>query len=157
MPVWLSSCSKRGGIATPMAFRRPQSMAKFLQYPSSHPYACSWAVKENFLYPTPPFLSGDWSLRSLTRLTGPTYSPVIPCLIYSFQNFMGLSVITLALHLVKLPSQGYQYAIRPISIPTKPREPPITGIAAIRCLKMRKWGSRLCDFESVYGSYLGSE
>ncbi len=87
-------------------------------------------MKDNFRYPTPPFLSGDWPLRSLTRLTGPTYSPVIPCLIYSFQLLLGLSVVTLALHLVKLPLQGYQCPIRPMSLPTKSPGSPIIGVAA---------------------------
>lgn len=59
-----------------------------------------------FPIPNPSLLSGDWPLKSLTRLIGPTYSPIIPYLIYSFQFFIDSSVVTLALHLVKLPLQG---------------------------------------------------
>ena len=84
-------------------------------------------MKDILRYPTPPFLSRDWPLKSLTRLIGPTYYPVIPYLIYSFQLFIGSSVITLTLHLEKLPLQGYQYPIRPMSLHTKPPRPPNAG------------------------------
>ena len=123
MLVCLSSCSKRGDIG-PWHLGGPRIWPRFPGYPSSRLYACAWVVKDIFRYPTPPFLSRDWPLKSLTRLIGPTYSTVIPYLIYSFQLFIGSSVITLTLHLVKLPLQGYRYPIRPMSLYTKPPRPP---------------------------------
>ena len=70
---------------------------------------------------------------------------------YSFQFFLSLRAITLALHRVKLPLQSYRYPIRPMSLPTKPPGPPTIRVAALWWLETRKWGSRLCNLEDLHG------
>ena len=85
----------------------------------------------------------------------PTYLPIIPCLIYSFQLLTSLSVVTLALHLVRwLLRDASEYVIHPMTPPTRSHGSAIAGVAA-KCY--HEWGFRLDKIKDSHGLQRGGE